>query len=113
MLLVLYYLNMRRAKSEDIDIMSFTVNEENDANSIFRMFHIRTEGKYAYDNSLYDYHIVYNVDGVEKKIIFEKNTESQLYKILKSYNYLYIVRITILPVIEKSCKRHRRRKHRH
>ncbi|AYP74152.1 HT motif protein [Fowlpox virus] len=93
--------------------MYFDINGESDIDSIFRMFHIRTEGKYAYDDSLYDYHITYYMNGTEKKIVFEKNTENQLYKILKSYNYLYITKITILPVTEKSCgRRHRRRQRR-
>ncbi|QRI42912.1 HT motif protein [Cheloniid poxvirus 1] len=94
------------------DAMIFDINIESDVESIFRMFHIRTEGKYAYDDSLYDYHITYNMNGTEKKIVFEKNTENQLYRILKFYNYLYITKITILPVIEKSCKRRHRRRQR-
>ncbi|UOX38609.1 hypothetical protein [Finch poxvirus] len=105
------YLNMIMAIPE-INTMSFLVNEDNNISNIFRTFHIRTEGKYAYDDSLYDYHITYSMDGKEKKIIFEKNTENQLYKILKSYNYLCVTKITILPVTEKSYTRHHRRRRR-
>ncbi|UWX11354.1 CRPV-245 [Crowpox virus] len=95
----------------EIDTMSFLINEDNKISNVFRTFHIRTEGKYAYDDSLYDYHITYSMNGKEKKIVFEKNTENQLYRIVKSYNYLSITKITILPVTEKShTRRHKRRR---
>ncbi|AXY04851.1 HT motif family protein [Fowlpox virus] len=94
------------------DAMTFSLSDKYDIYGIFRTFHINTDGKYSKPGSLYDYYITYNTDGVESYFLFERATEEQLYKILKSYNYLLITKVTVYPNNNSYDRRYKHRRDR-
>nr|WCB87021.1 CPPV210 HT motif family protein [Cooks petrelpox virus] len=100
------------SESYHTDAMTFSLSAKYDIYDMFRTFHINTDGKYSKPGSLYNYHITYNMDGVESSFLFERATEEQLYKILKSYNYLLITKVTIYPNDNSCDRRHKHRRDR-